>query len=292
MNRHIVEMLKPLADRYPSAFQLARAARDAWTRMDEPAPTPMGFKMAGNAAMEAGSFEPEETRIVGRLLPHVDAMINIGANIGYYSCLALQAGKPVVAFEPMAFNLQRLLRNVSANGWDKRAEVYPLALSDSVGITKIYGDGTGASLVKGWAGTPEAYVSYVPTSTLDLVLGARFEGQRCLILVDIEGAERFMLKGATLLLEQRPKPIWLVEIAISEHQPAGISINPHLVATFTAFWQRGYEAWTADARCRPVEREEIEAIERTGKNTMETHNFLFVEAGQGRALLAKGGQEP
>lgn len=285
MNPHIRQTAKVLADRFPGLLQLALLARDAFANMEEPRDTPLGFKLAGDPQMQTGSFEPEETRIVQTIFPHVDTVINVGANIGYYSCLALSAGKHVVAFEPIAQNLQHLLRNIRANGWDERAEVFPLALSNAVGITKIYGGGTAASLIKGWAGTPEAYSSLVPTSTFDKVIGTRFNGKRCFVVVDIEGAERFMLEGASTLLDMTPDPIWLMEIAISEHQPKGVVINPHLVATFAFFWERGYEAWTADAASRRVTPEEIGAIAQTGVNTMTTHNFLFVMPGRIHDLL-------
>jgi hypothetical protein len=125
----------------------------------------------------------------------------------------------------------------------------------------------------------------VPTSTLDDVLGARLAGRRALLIVDIEGAEKRMLDGAGLALATEPRPVWMVEIAVDEHQPAGTTLNPELVATFDAFWRRGYEAWTAQEHSRRIERDEVEAIARTGVNTLGTHNFLFIEAGSKPSLL-------
>ena len=117
-----------------------------------------------------------------------------------------------------------------------QAEIFPpMALSNQVGIIEIYGGGTGASLLKGWAGTPESYVTLVPCSTMDRVLGNRFQGSKTLMIVDIEGAEKLMLEGAAAFVAMEPKPVWLVEISVGEHQPKGIKINPNLLSTFQLF---------------------------------------------------------
>jgi FkbM family methyltransferase len=185
----------------------------------------------------------------------------------------------------MAGNLRYLYRNVAANRWDDRIEIFPIALSDRIGMIQIFGGGTGASLVKGWAGTPEQYVETVPTSTLDTVLGSRLCGSRSFVLVDIEGAERLMLEGASAFLAQQPRPVWMVEISVAEHQPKDAVINPHLLSTFQVFWDRGYDAWTADRRLRLVAPAEVERIARTGENTLGTHNFLFIEQGRMAVVL-------
>ena len=286
MNEQLLRLIKPMADRLSRLAARRRYIRESSKIFEEPRPTPMGFKLAGNKAMQSGAFEPEETRIVEQLLGQVDTVVNIGANIGYYCCIALARDKYVVAFEPMQQNLRYLLRNIKANNWESRIEVYPLALSDRVGVIEIYGGGTGASLVKGWAGTPEHHVTLVPRTTLDNALGTRFAGKQCLMLVDIEGAERLMLAGASIFIAMDPKPVWLVEVSISEHQPDGIKINPHLSSTFEVFWDSGYEAWTADSTCRLIQPDEIRQVVSSGTDTLHTHNFLFIEKGHRHQFLS------
>lgn len=285
MSKLFVRFLKSIIKRFPRLAMAYRYMRDSRQLHKEPQETPMGFRLIGNISMQNGLFEPDETQIVKRILPSVDIVVNIGANIGYYCCIALSQGKYVVAFEPVYLNLQYLLRNINSNNWGSRVEVYPVALSNKAGVIEIYGGGTGASLVKGWAGTPEQYVTLVPCTTLDNTLGTRFQGKRCFVLVDIEGAEQFMLEGATSILNMTPKPIWMMEITISEHQPEGISVNPNLLSTFRIFWNNGYEAWTADRQCRIIQPDEIEQIARTGIDTVHTHNFLFVEKGKTHDFL-------
>ena len=98
--------------------------------------------------------------------------------------------------------------------------------------------------------------------------------------MDVEGSELPILHGATSFINMNPKPIWMLEVNISEHQPNGIPINPNLTSTSHFFWSRGYEVWTADKRCRIIHPDEIEAIVKSGVDTLRTHNFLFIEQGK------------
>jgi hypothetical protein len=91
----------------------------------------------------------------------------------------------------------------------------------------------------------------------------------------VEGAERLMLEGSSQLLRMTPKPIWVVEISITEHLVGENKINPNLLQTFDIFYQNNYRVWTADKDCRSIERSEIASIVETGINTIKTHNFIF-----------------
>lgn len=274
MKKKLISLAKPLVEHYPRVASIYRGVRDQMAYMDEPVVTPWGFKLSGNLAMAKGEFEPIETEVVINILQDVDVLVNVGANIGYYCCHALQMGKSVIAFEPMQKNLRFLCQNVKANDW-KNIEIYPMALSDQVGVLEIYGADTGASIVKGWAGTPESYVTLVPSSSMDLVLGSRLQGKKVLVLMDVEGAEKGVLQGATTLLRNDPKPLWLLEISSTEHQPQGISINPYFADTFKIMLDAGYEAFTADKAMRRITWAEIEAVQNGEADMLGTHNFLF-----------------
>ena len=268
-----ISFVKPLLDKFPHMATLYRSVRDQMDFMQEPRVTPWGFKLAGNAAMAQGTFEPAETELVREILKDVDVFVNIGANVGYYCCHALSMGKKVIAFEPIQRNLRYLYKNIKTNGW-KDVEVYPIALSDNIGVLEIYGGNTGASVLKGWAGVPESYVALVPSSTLDLILGCRLQGKKVLIVGDVEGAEKWVLAGATQMLMNDPKPIWLLEITATSLQPHGIDINPNFMDTFKVFFQNGYTAARVDKGMPPVNMEHVEMIVRDCKE-FPTHNFLF-----------------
>ncbi len=267
--------LSQLLRRFPRWSAAYRGYREFKHMQRPPVMTSGGFWFAGNKLMQAGTFEPEETRIVEELLSDVDVLINVGANIGYYCCIALQRKKQVIAFEPMPRNLEFLMKNVISNGTEEFIEVFPLALSSRSGIAKFFGVGTGASLIQGWAGQSDEDLTLVPMSTLDTVLGNRMQGKSCLVVIDIEGAELAMLQSACNLLSNTPRPSWLVEISVNEHQPNGILINPNLVETFKIFFDAGYEAITANRASRSIQLQEVQQVAATGIDTLQTHNFVF-----------------
>ena len=153
---------------------------------------------------------------------------------------------------------------------------------------EIYGSGTAASLVKGWGGVSPAYKSFVPVSTLDGLVGHRFIGEQCLIIVDVEGAEYNLLKGANAFLQRTPKPMWMVEIAVTKHMPQGVAINPTLLSTFELFWKNGYDAWTINKGMRLLLHDEIRQMSQGGIKPYSGHNLLFIEVGKMPPGIVKG----
>ena len=269
-----------LADKFPKTAAIFRQLKDIKNINQSSKMTPLGFMFGGHKGMQRGIFEQQETVLIQKILPTIDILINVGANIGYYVCLGLHNKKKVIAFEPIASNLKYLLKNIKINEWQNNVEIFPIALSNKTGIIEIYGGGTGASLIKGWAQTPDSYLTLVPSLTMNIVLGERLQGKKILLIVDIEGAENMMLEGSSILLDMNPKPIWLVEICCTEHQPKGIKINPNLLQTFEKFWNKGYDSITADKFLRIITKAEILKIIETQIDTLGSLNFIFYERGK------------
>lgn len=136
------------------------------------------------------------------------------------------------------------------------------------------GGGTGASLIKGWAGNPESYVTQVPVLTLDRIIGDNLRGKKALILVDVEGAEYMMLQGARQTINNEPRPIWMVEISTTEHQPHGVATNPTFKKTFDLFFDRGYRAYLAEKSGRELMKGDVEEI-ADSPSKINSHNFIF-----------------
>jgi hypothetical protein len=109
------------------------------------------------------------------------------------------------------------------------------------------------------------------------VLGNRLQGKRALIVVDIEGVEKWMMEGATIMLTNDPKPIWLVESVTKQNQPSGVAMNPNFLSTFQLFFKNGYQAFGVDQGMNPISIEDIELISK-GIQELDTYNFLFQEA--------------
>jgi FkbM family methyltransferase len=264
-------LLRRLADRFPAASSLYREVRDTLHGRRAPAlETPFGFRLAGNPLMASGAFEPEETRLLLEELTSAELFVDVGANIGLYSCLAAARGLNVLALEPLPQNLVLLFRNLRENGFD-RAEVLPLGLGERPGIQTLYGGGTGASLIRGWAGAPAGWERSIALSTFDLLVAPRAAGRRTLIKLDIEGAELAALRGATRLLAQEPAPVWLVENNLEAHHPSGR--NPHFRALFDLFFAASYRAFVADRERRELTCELVAAREQQGG--APAHNYLF-----------------
>jgi FkbM family methyltransferase len=227
--------LKKLAVKFPYLAGIYRALRYGPYIIEPPKNSKLGFQFTGSDSVISGDYEIEESALVRKLLPNVDRVINVGANIGYYVCMALYAGKPAVAFEPIPLNVQLLLKNIHSNCFEVDVEIFPIALCEKPGVLEIYGGGTGASLIKGWANTPDDFSCLAPTSTLDLVLGGRFVNEQLLIIVDIEGAEKRMLDAANVFLNMNPKPFWLIEINGTVNQPMGVKMNPYFLENFCLY---------------------------------------------------------
>lgn len=247
-----------------------RQRRDERTASKPPTPTTFGFKFSGPRPIS--SYETDEINIFLDYLQTSSACIDIGANVGLYTCLAASQSKPVIAIEPNGVNLQRLYRNLLANEF-LNVEVYPVGLSSAPRIQRLYGSGLNASLIAGWAKATEGHFSLVPLTTLDILAGARFEGLPITIKMDVEGFELEVLQGARRTLARNPKPFWLVEIVLTEQVPGGI--NSRIYDTFDLFWDQGYEARTADRDRRLIRPQDVKRWVATGSRDFGSYNYSF-----------------
>jgi FkbM family methyltransferase len=269
----------------PRLAMTYRYVRDLWQSMTPSRQTPLGFSFVGSVSMQDGTFEATEVAIIRRLLEDCNVLVNIGANAGYYCCIAAQAGKSVIAFEPLPENVRLLLRNVHDNGYEPQVEIFPLGLGSTSGIATLYGGGTGASLTEGWAGVSNVQARLIPVSSADLILGNRLDGEHCLVIMDIEGAELQALRGSRNLLSQAPKPIWMVEIVGSENRDNRSGFNADFEATFEMFWSHGYETWTAEDNPRKITRDDVAKMSAT-QTSLGVYNYLFVDPSARPGLLS------
>jgi FkbM family methyltransferase len=268
----VASFVRASLKRHPQLVRLARQLRAARDLAQEPTRAAAGFLFSGHPQMLDGTFEPEETRWVSAALRSAEVFIDIGANVGYYTCLAKAAGVHAVAVEPLSRNLSLLCRNLHANAWHD-VEVFPVGVGQTSCVAELYGATTGASLVQGWAGSTVHGYELIALSTLDIIVGSRFAGRRVVVKIDIEGAELEALRGATMLLSNDPAPEWMIEIMFREHHPLGA--NPHFLETFELMWSHGYVASTADDQRRRIERDDVSRWLSGGRLDFGGHNYLF-----------------
>lgn len=247
------------------AYQATREIRKAVPRL-----TPFGFTFLGPEAMQDGTFEAEETGLLRDILREADILVDVGANIGFYSCLARSMGRRVIAVEPLSRNLQFLYANLLVNGWDD-VEVFPVGLSSHPGQAVLHGSGTSASLVENWAG-PSNKRRVIPLSTLDTLLGERFAGKKLVVKIDVEGVEYDVLQGASHTLDRRPSPAWFIETGLGGWSPEGYSSR--FGDIFEVFWASGFEARVAMKGGKIVSRDDVTSWLRR-QDTDGFSNFIF-----------------
>ncbi|MDQ6948841.1 MAG: FkbM family methyltransferase [Actinomycetota bacterium] len=161
-------------------------------------------------------FEPFESELfVAAMAPGL-LVLDIGANIGYYTLLAaagIGASGRVLAFEPDEENFRVLCRNVAANS-DSNVAPYRLAVSDSSDPVNLY-------LCEGNKGDHRTYevpgrasvsVSCVMLDSFPDLMGCA----PSVIKMDIQGAEMRALQGMR-----------------------GLASRSEAVALFTEYWPEG-----------------------------------------------------
>lgn len=89
------------------------------------------------------TFETKEPETLDWIDAHLrvqDLFFDVGGNIGVFSLYAAlrHPGVLVVVFEPEYANLHLLRDNIAANRLTERIRVYPIALSDRTGLSRLH----------------------------------------------------------------------------------------------------------------------------------------------------------
>ena len=154
-----------------------------------------------------GSWEGGYTRAIQRILEPGMVVLDVGANIGWYTLMCAHAVGPtgrVHAFEPVPEEVDRLRRNVRLNALSQ-VSVHEVAVSDAVGVTCI-GETRDAGAT--WVGEGDREVR---TTTLDAFVDRQRLSRVDFVKMDIEGAEVLALRGAQRLLREL-RPRLMVEV--------------------------------------------------------------------------------
>jgi FkbM family methyltransferase len=168
-------------------------------------------------------------------------LVDVGANIGYYTLLAaslLDGTGQIHAFEPGAGNYNLLQMSVAKNGF-KNIRLYPNAVADKIGVVGLNMDDSNGMITQA-ASAACAY--QVQAVTLDHTL--RDASRIDLLKIDVEGAEGLVLKGAEQLIARHHPVIF------TEFFPPAIEFTSGM--TGQQFLDRirshGYELYVIDKR--------------------------------------------
>jgi FkbM family methyltransferase len=212
-----------------------------------------------------GVWEPNVTRVMLRLLRPGMRVVEVGANVGYYTVLAASCVGPagsVTAFEANPAIAERLRRAVVVNGYQWWTRVVESAVADREGEATLHvlarhqGSSSlarqGTDVLEGWGEVPHPLT--VPVTTLDALLGPD-PSPVDLLKIDAEGWEPAIFDGMRGVLARSP------------HLHAVIEFTPALVANAGrapgAFLDTlaglGFHIETIDARgrLRPATRAQL-----------------------------------
>lgn len=174
--------------------------------------------------LSKGCWEPYETEVFKGLIKPGMTVVDIGANIGYYSLLAAtlvgKSGK-VYALEPFGATCDILARSIAVNGMQNVALIRK-AVTNEVGTARLYFDKY-TPACNNLNGKGE-FVT-IPCTTLDHELkGCKVD----VIKMDIEGAEAKALVGMQGIIRDNPNVILVTEVYPEALRKAGSSVEEYV----------------------------------------------------------------
>lgn len=159
--------------------------------------------------LRSGEYEPHLTAVFERYCEAGATVVDVGANLGYFTLLAAHLVGPkgrVVALEPNSENCRLLLSSLRVSGMTN-VELLPVAADAAAGWA-YYSTHVGSN--GGLVDDDELLArpgTVIPTFPLDDLV----PGPVALLKMDVEGAEGRVVKGATRIIE-RDRPIITTEL--------------------------------------------------------------------------------
>jgi FkbM family methyltransferase len=179
-----------------------------------------GLPISGNA------FETAEIAFVDRFLEPGMTILDIGAHHGLYTLLSSRkAGSHghVFAFEPSLRERTGLLQHLRLNRC-RNVDVEDFALGAKEAVGQLYvvdGSETGCNSLMPPTGVSRTTPVATRVRRLDDWISDRNLHRVDFIKLDVEGGEWAVLRGASRLLQRRPRPIILAEVQDVRTEPWG-----------------------------------------------------------------------
>lgn len=227
---------------------------------------PPGYKSFRD--LQADAYERETSRIFVRIVESGKNVIDLGANIGYYTLLASKlvgAKGQVFAFEPLPSNLDYLRKNIELNNCSN-VVIVPAAAGNFTGdgSFQLYADPTLGHLLRN--NHPKENVMHVPTVRLDDFLARQGWPRIDIIKADLEGGEVDALSGMTETCDRNPDVKLLLEYNSKTIMRAGHSVKEF----FRAISHLGFrKASIIEQQIRTVE------VRKMAESNYDALNVLF-----------------
>jgi FkbM family methyltransferase len=206
-----------------------------------------------DAQLRSGAFERAETHFVERFLRPGMTALDIGAHHGYYTLLAsILVGTQgrVIAFEPSPRERIRLERHVRLNKCTN-VLIEQVALGASPGKAELFlveGMEDYCNSLRPPAVNAETHKVPVNLTTLDEFLSSAALAEVHFVKLDVEGAELDVLKGASNLLKQSSRPVFMVEVYDIRTRPWGYAARD--IVRFLA--ERSFEWFSLEESGKPT----------------------------------------
>jgi len=183
---------------------------------------PKNYIKTFQAYIISGGPEKLTTEMFKNVVKEGDVVLDLGANIGYYSLLAArlvgEKGK-VYAFEPEPVNYSLLLKNIELNGYDNIVAVQK-AVSNVAGKVRLFLDkkDTGAHTIY----QPDDEREF--TEVESVILDDFFKDKKHpinVIKMDVEGAEMAAFSGMDRIIRESENLKMFVEFYFPGMKRAG-----------------------------------------------------------------------
>ena len=162
-----------------------------------------------------GSYEPEETEVIRRIAKDMNTMLDIGANIGWYSLLAkkINPNSSIHSFEPIPTTFDKLKYNCSLNDCSSiNCHNYGFSAAPGSFPFYFYPEGGVNASLQNLSGRDDVFIVECQLRVLDSVLEwLEPDSEVDFIKCDVEGNELFVMQGGMALISHH-KPILFLEL--------------------------------------------------------------------------------
>jgi FkbM family methyltransferase len=227
-----------------------------------------GFRMhlrlgdpVDTALAVTGDFEPQLTTLISRLAPRLPSFVDVGCNIGYFTCLvrSRNAGVPVVAIDANPRMIARARANAERNAYQGIAWENVGIGAEPGTLTLHVNDERPSQASFGGASLSGVRAEEVRVEPLPQVLARHGIGRVGLLKIDIEGFEPALFQGLP------PDFMPRLERLVFEFQPAHLArcgFPPSLIPSLP---------WWSQYRCFGLDNASAQLV------PLETAQFLTRE---------------
>jgi len=227
--------------------------------------------------LDFGSYDADETKFLLDIVKDNYVILDIGANLGWYTlnCLKTKKKVTVFSFEPMPDIYSRLNRNLILNGLQTKNS-FNFGLSSVNGEIDFFFDTErcGASSMVNLRDTEKAVKIKCSVKRLDDVFPLLNVGRLDFIKCDVEGAEKLVFDGGMETI-RKYRPIIFSELL--RKWAKKFNYHPNDVIKLLS---------AVEYDCYAVNQGKIQKIEKVTEETVET-NFLFLNKNKHADILLK-----